>query len=496
MASAMAFKCDNLRLTGQGCSADHREKTTMNMLRSGLLALMLPLASSSLAQTDYPIQTNPKSGGEGSVAQSDHNAYSLPQANLAMSERLNFSVGNSFFRNPWVIAPASTDARDGLGPLFNTNSCQGCHIKDGRGHPHEPGEPPVSIFLRLAVLGDPDENAEAIRQHGFIPAPVYGTQLQTAAIPGMEPEADLLLEWKEREEKLADGTVVKLREPVFTIENPRYGPLPEGLLTSPRVAPPMIGLGLLEAIPEEDILAAEDPDDRDGNGISGRANRVWDKATKTSGVLGRFGLKAAEPNVMQQSMGAFAGDMGLTSTLAPHTDCTPEQGCERFPNGGDIEVSDKIANFVGFYASSLAVPERRDMDDMDVQKGAKLFNEAGCAACHTPRYVTGQVNGRPDLSGQEIWPYTDLLLHDMGPGLADNRPEFLANGQEWRTAPLWGVGLAQLINPRAGFLHDSRARTLEEAILWHGGEAQAAKEVYRALDAQQRATLIRFLESL
>ena len=468
----------------------------MNMLRNGLLALMLPLTSVSAAQAEHPIQTTLNSGGDGSVEQSDHNAYSLPQANMAMSERLNFSVGNSFFRNPWVIAPSSTDARDGLGPLFNTNSCQGCHIKDGRGHPHEPGEPPVSIFLRLAVEGDPDEHADALRQHGFIPAPVYGTQLQTAAIPGMEPEADLLLEWEEQEETLADGTKVSLRKPVFTIDNPRYGPLPEGLLISPRVAPPMIGLGLLEAIPEADILAAEDPDDQNGDGISGRANRVWDRETQTGGVLGRFGLKAVEPNVMQQSMGAFAGDMGLTSSLVPHTDCTPEQNCERFPDGGEIEVSDKIANFIEFYASSLAVPKRRNMNDPQVQAGARLFNEAGCAGCHTPRHMTGEAEGRPDLSNQEIWPYTDLLLHDMGEGLADGRPEFLANGREWRTPPLWGIGLAQQINPRAGFMHDGRARTLEEAILWHGGEAEAAKQVYRALDKDNRRALIKFLESL
>lgn len=469
----------------------------MNMSRGCVLALLLPLASTGMAQPDtYPIQTTPHSGGQGSVSQSDHNAYSLPQSNMAMSERLNFSVGNSFFRNPWVIAPASTDARDGLGPLFNTNSCQGCHIKDGRGHPHEPGEVPVSIFLRLAVEGDAELNAETMRQYGFIPAPVYGTQLQTAAIPGMEPEADLLLEWTLHQETLADGTVVELREPVFTIENPRYGPLPEGLLVSPRVAPPMIGLGLIGAIPAAAILAAEDPDDLNGDGISGRANRVWDKATQTSGVLGRFGLKAAEPNIKQQSLGAFAGDMGLTSSLAPHTDCTPEQNCERFPDGGEIEVSDKIANFVSFYAASLAVPERRNMDAPDVQAGAVLFNDMGCAACHTPRHVTGHAEGRPDLSEQEIWPYSDLLLHDMGEGLADHRPEFLADGREWRTSPLWGVGLAQQVNPRAGFLHDARARTLEEAILWHGGEAEAAQQAYRALNATDRNAVIKFLESL
>ncbi len=199
---------------------------------------------------------------------------------------------------------------------------------------------------------------------------------------------------------------------------------------------------------------------------------------------------------MQQSMAAFAGDLGVTSTMFAHDDCTPTQGCDAHPNGGVPEVSDKIAGFIEFYASSLAVPARRDINDAQVRAGAALFNEAQCAACHTPRHVTGEVADRPDLSNQEIWPYTDLLLHDMGPGLADHRDEFLASGTEWRTPPLWGIGLALRVNPRAGFLHDGRARTLEEAILWHDGEARGAADTYRALARDDRDALIRFLESL
>ncbi|WP_022962608.1 di-heme oxidoredictase family protein [Halopseudomonas pelagia] len=459
-----------------------------------LLAIQLLLTACD-SSVEYPLQTTPDTGGEGTVEQADHNAYSLPQSNLPMTSRLDFSVGNSFFRNPWVIAPSSTDARDGLGPLFNTNSCQGCHIKDGRGHPPARGETAVSLFLRLSVPADAKADALILKQHGFLPAPVYGSQLQTAAIPGMQPEADLIIEWAEREKMLADGTSVSLREPTYRIENPAYGPLPANLLVSPRVAPPMIGLGLLEAIPEADILAAVDPDDSNADGISGRANYVWNRATETT-VLGRFGWKAAEPNVMQQSMGAFAGDMGLTSTLVPHTDCTAVQDCGRFAHGGEPEVSDTVANFVAFYARSLAVPARRDLDNADVTRGAQLFNQSGCAGCHTPRHVTGEVAGRADLSNQTIWPYTDLLLHNMGPELADGRPEFLADGNEWRTPPLWGIGLAQQINPRAGFLHDGRAETLEQAILWHGGEAEQAVEHYRQLSNEQRGALILFLESL
>lgn len=460
----------------------------------GLLAATLVLVGCEPA-VSYPVQTTIDTGGEGTVQQADHNAYSLPQANLPMSSRLDFSVGNSFFRNPWVVAPSSTEARDGLGPLFNTNSCQGCHIKDGRGHPPATGETAVSLFLRLSVPANPDRDAQVLQQHGFLPAPVYGSQLQTGAIPGMQPEANLVIEWQPLEKVLADGTRVTLRSPSYRIDSPNYGPLPQALMVSPRVAPPMIGLGLLEAIAEADILAAADPNDSNGDGISGRANAVWDKDAKQT-VLGRFGWKAAEPNVMQQSMGAFAGDMGLTSTLIPHDDCTAEQDCQRFAHGGNPEVSDKVANFVAFYARSLAVPARRHLDDERVTEGAQLFNDSGCAACHTPRHITADVPGRPDLSNQTIWPYTDLLLHDMGSELADGRPEFLADGNEWRTPPLWGIGLAQQINPRAGFLHDGRAETLEQAILWHGGEAESATEQYRQLSSQQRNALVLFLESL
>lgn len=464
-----------------------------------LLALSASLLSTAAAvmaaASSLPVQDTPLTGGDGTVKQFDHNAYSQPQANLSMTKRLDFSVGNSFFRNPWVEAPASTEARDGLGPLFNTNSCQGCHIKDGRGHPPNADAPSVSLFLRLAVPADPEADAELLRTHGFKPAPVYGSQLQTAAISGMKPEADMVLEWETITETYDDGDKLELRKPVYSIRNPNYGPLPENLFTSPRVAPPMIGLGLLQAIRESTLLDLADPEDQNSDGISGKVNRVWDAEAQQT-VVGRFGWKAAEPNIHQQSMGAFAGDMGLTSSIKWSTDCTPEQKCNQFPHGGEPEVSDKVADFVTFYASSLAVPARRNLESPKVQKGAYLFNDIGCAGCHTSYYTTGTIKDRPDLSNQAIWPYTDLLLHDMGEGLADGRDEFLANGHEWRTPPLWGIGLAQSVNPLAGFLHDGRARTIEEAILWHDGEAAAATNRFKALPKDQRKALLKFLESL
>lgn len=470
---------------------------TRKQLAGAILPLIISASLSAGAGThaDFPLQETSNTGGDGTVEQFDTNAYSLPQGNLSMTKRLDFSVGNSFFRNPWVEAPASTTARDGLGPLFNTNSCQGCHIKDGRGHPPGVDEPPVSLFLRLAVPAVPEADKDVLLTNGFKPAPVYGSQLQTAALPGAKAEADMVLRWKAFTKTLADGTEVELREPLYTIENPNYGPLPDDLLISPRVAPPMIGMGLLEAIPIADIEARADPQDADGDGVSGKLNQVWNLETEQT-APGLFGWKAAEPNVHQQSMGAFAGDMGLTSSLKPATDCTAAQECDRFPDGGQPEVSDKIANFVTFYAKSLAVPARRNMGDPAVQKGARLFNETGCASCHTPRHITGTDPDRPDLSQQTIWPYTDMLLHDMGAALADGRDEFLANGNEWRTPPLWGIGLAQTVNPQAGFLHDGRARTLEEAILWHGGEAAPAVARFSQFSAENRRALLDFLKSL
>ncbi|WP_275287818.1 di-heme oxidoredictase family protein [Halomonas elongata] len=459
-----------------------------------LLAFLVLSGPGLTNAAQAPIQDTPLTGGDGTVQQFDHNAYSLPLDNMAMTDRLDFSVGNSFFRNPWVEAPASTKARDGLGPLLNTNSCQGCHIKDGRGHPPSGDKRAVSLFLRLSLPPDGADDATLTRL-GVRPVPGYGRQLQTAAITGAEPEGEMRLHYTERDVRLDDGEIVTLREPHYTIDSPAYGPLPDDLQVSPRVAPPMIGLGLLEALPAEALEAAADPEDADGDGISGRVNRVWDDR-RGSTVLGRFGWKAGEPSIEQQSLHAFAGDMGLTSNLVPGTDCMPSQSCDRFPDGGTPEVSDKIARFVTFYAGSLAVPARRDMDDPAVHAGAETFNALGCAACHTPRHETPPDASRAALADQTIWPYSDLLLHDMGDTLADGRPEFEASGSEWRTPPLWGIGLARDVNPRAGFLHDGRARTLEEAILWHGGEADASAAAYRALPARRRADLIRFLESL
>jgi CxxC motif-containing protein (DUF1111 family) len=437
------------------------------------------------------------SGGATTVFKTDVNAFSLPSANIPITRRDNFFVGNAFFKNPWVQAPSTTTARDGLGPLFNTNACQSCHIKDGRGHPPAgPHDDAVSMLVRLSIPAASGAEKTGLEKSGVVAEPVYGDQLQDFAIQGVAAEGRVQVRYQEIPVKFADGEVVKLRKPVVTISDPGYGPMHPQVMMSARVAQPMIGLGLLDAIAETDILAHADPEDMNRDGISGRANRVWDVQHKRT-TAGRFGWKAGQPNVRQQSAGAFNGDIGITSSLFPAQPCTPKQtACRKAPAGGQPEVSDDILDFVTFYARNLAVPVRRKVDDPVVLKGKRLFFEAGCSSCHVPKFTTATLEGFPELSGQVIRPYTDLLLHDMGEGLADGRPEFLANGREWRTQPLWGIGLTQTVNGHTYFLHDGRARNLAEAILWHGGEAEGSKRTFLTMGKAERESLIAFLESL
>lgn len=439
-------------------------------------------------------------GGKATVNKRDVNAFSMPSANLSPVRRLDFSVGNSFFRSPWVIAPSTTTARDGLGPLFNTNACQNCHIKDGRGHPPEADDVnAVSMLVRLSIPDDPAQ-AELIKKNGVLPEPTYGGQLQDMAVPGVEPEGRVRIEYEPMPVSFRDGTVVELRKPTLSITHLGYGPMHPETRASVRVAPPMIGLGLLEAIPDAAILANADPDDKDGDGISGRPNWVWDDEQQTV-VMGRFGWKAGQPNLNQQNVHAFSGDMGLTTSLRNFDDCTPTQtDCLAAPNGngpdGEPEVSDNILRLVLFYSRNLGVPARRNIENPQVLAGKNLFYKAGCQQCHTPQFKTRHDAAEPELANQVIRPYSDLLLHDMGAELADNRTEFQATGREWRTPPLWGIGLAQTVSGHARFLHDGRARDLLEAVLWHGGEAQAAQRQVLAFDAEQRAALLAFLNSL
>ncbi|MFJ3010193.1 di-heme oxidoredictase family protein [Pseudomonas fluorescens] len=468
-----------------------------------LSALFLALGLSACDDAPRFTKAEPgeaRSGGAATVRKTDQNAFSLPSANLPPSRRVDFSVGNSFFRSPWVIAPSTTTARDGLGPLFNTNACQNCHIKDGRGHPPAPDAAnAVSMLVRLSIPDSP-VYAKVIEQVGVVPEPVYGGQFQDMAVPGVTPEGKVRVEYTPVPIRFKDGTEVELRKPVLQFSQLGYGPMHPDTRFSARVAPPMIGLGLLEAIPEEAILANAAAQAKENNGINGRANRVWDDAQQKT-VMGRFGWKAGQPNLNQQNVHAFSGDMGLTTSLRPFDDCTDAQtACKQAPNGngpdGEPEVSDNILRLVLFYTRNLAVPARRGVSDEQVLAGKNLFFQAGCQSCHTPKYTTAANAAEPELANQVIRPYSDLLLHDMGDGLADNRAEFQASGRDWRTPPLWGIGLTQAVSGHTQFLHDGRARNLLEAVLWHGGEAQKAQQQVLSFNAEQRAALLAFLNSL
>jgi len=438
----------------------------------------------------------------------NRDAFSQSSANMSFEQELDFKVGNGVFRKKWVSAPASTKSSDGLGPIFNARSCQLCHIKDGRGHPPKanwPQDDAISMFLRLSIPPrDAVETADLkSRKRNVIPEPTYGGQLQDLAIQGHDGEGKMHVEYVPKNVTLAGGEIVELRAPKYSVTDLKYGPLHPQTMMSARVAPQMIGLGLLEAVTESDILKLADPDDRDGDGISGRPNQVW-SVEKKKVMLGRFGWKAGNPTVAQQSAEAFAGDIGISNSLIPKPsgDCTNNQSdCLGAPNGnsakaGNVEIGQELLDLVAFYSRNLAVPKRRKPAGSAILKGKALFYGAGCAGCHRPKMKTGTSVEDVHLRDQLIWPYTDLLLHDMGAGLADHRPEGAADGYEWRTAPLWGIGLTPHVNGHSFYLHDGRARSLKEAILWHDGEAKSARDAFAEMLKVDRERLIAFVKSL
>ena len=428
-------------------------------------------------------------GGDTTAFTTTRNAFGLSARNLNNQQRRTFVVGNSFFRQNWVTAPASTEARDGLGPTFNALSCSSCHLRDGRGKPPDgPDDGERGLLLRLSIPGV-DANGNSV------PEPAYEGQLQDRAIIGVPAEGQFTIVYQEIPGTFDDGETYSLRSPTYEFRDLAFGPMHAETMTSPRVAPAIVGMGLMEAILEAIILRAADPDDANGDGISGRANMVWDER-KGGLSLGRFGWKANQPSVEQQTAGAFLGDLGITSPLFPEENCTSVQtDCLTAPNGGVPEIDAERLAKVVLYTQTLAVPAMRDFHVPEVRQGADLFVQAGCAVCHTPQYTTG-THELEALSDQTIFPYTDLLLHDMGSELADGRPEFDAGGQEWRTPPLWGIGLVETVSGHTMFLHDGRARDLVEAILWHGGEGSKARDAFKSFIKEERDALIRFLNSL
>jgi CxxC motif-containing protein (DUF1111 family) len=444
------------------------------------------VSKSSLRQTllAYPVSIN--LGGDTTRPLVATNAFSFPAANLPPETTRAFSFGNRLFNTNWVEAPASVKSFDGLGPLFNRVSCSGCHTKDGRGQPPATGIGPFdSMLLRISLPGLGRNNAPR-------PVPNYGDQLSERAINGVEAEAKVSITYNEIAGRYGDGETYFLRNPTYTISDAAYGALPAGILISPRVAPQMIGLGLLDAVPDLTLQELADPNDKDGDGISGRTNTVWNTITLES-AIGRFGWKASQPDLRNQNAAAALGDIGLTSDIHPKENCEPSQTrCTSAVNGGAPEIKTEFFDKLTLYTATLAVPAQRNNVD---PQGAVFFRQMGCAACHFPTLKSGP-SSIPEVANQTFHPYTDLLLHDMGERLSDHRPDFAATGNEWRTPPLWGLGLVPKVNGHNTLLHDGRARGFAEAILWHGGEAETSKEAFRNAPKSQREALIAFLKSL
>ena len=416
------------------------------------------------------------------------NAFGFEIDGLSFQQLATFASGNSLFNQTWVSSPASTTGRDGLGPTFNARACATCHFKDGRGFPLINGTNSNGFLMRISLDGQ-DINGDAI------PVPGYGLQLQDLANNGIQYETKINVNYQIINGTYADGSEYQLQKPIYTFQEEQFGSL-AGINTSPRVAQQTIGLGLISALPDIEIIKFEDINDSDNDGISGRANFVYNYETNTT-ALGKYGWKANAPSLKQQIAGAFHGDMGLTTSIFSEQNCpSPQQDCFDAPNGVTPEVTDNQLDKVLFYQAHLAVPNRRNYLDEDVQQGRVLFTELNCIGCHAINQTTGTDAESEFLENITIKPYSDFLLHDMGDALADNRNDFNANGNEWRTQPLWGIGLIETVNNHTNLLHDGRARNIEEAILWHGGKAETIKQNFKNLSVQKRQQLIDFVNSL
>ena len=438
-------------------------------------------------------------GGKTTNEVENKNSFSLSARNLEEHMKINFLVGNALFERIWEDAKLSKNiAKDGLGPFFSAKSCESCHISDGRGHlPKSASDNTVSVVIQISK--DSKNSDSKIKN---VEDSTYGGQISEFSVEGVVKEADISFNYEYVPSVYEDGRVVQLRKPVIKISNLNYGSFDDRTNFSARIAQPMIGLGLIENISSTDIIANADEDDVNNDNITGKANMVWNSVLN-EWSLGRFGWKASQPTVYQQTADAFFHDMGLSNNLHINSyNCSDKQkDCENAIDGSsdefdNFEVSNDQLNLVTFYSSQLGVPIRRNIDSADVIAGKKIFYQLNCQSCHVDKFVTKKNGSYANLSNQIIYPYSDFLLHDMGKGLADGVSEYNATGQEWRTPPLWGIGLTKVVSEEYGFLHDGRARTLEEAILWHGGEANKIIQEFKKLNKIEVNQLVSFIESL
>ncbi len=419
--------------------------------------------------------------------------YMQPVPGLTHSQLQKFKAGEKQFKAPWVVFPL-LGGEWGLGPTFLANACVGCHVQAGRGRTFD--QPGAIAFHQLLRLSLPGEGADG----GPLPHPNYGDQLQVFGVnvglkENLKPgEAELYVDWLDESVTLPDGTQVALRKPSIRIEKPNFGPIDANVLTSLRNTQVVFGMGYLEAVTEADILALAEV--QRTQGLNGRPNYVRDDIGQRT-ALGRFGWKANQPSVRQQIAAAFHGDMGVTSSLYIEENCPPVQtACRAMPPGNRPELLDYSWDELNFWSVALDAPPARDQDNPQIIRGRETFEKARCAQCHVPEMRTGDYPLLPAISKKTFRAYTDLLLHDMGDGLADGRPDFKAGPRDWRTAPLWGIGLSAQVNGSTNLLHDGRARNVLEAILWHGGEAKASRDLFAGLSKQERDDLIAFVNSL
>lgn len=418
------------------------------------------------------------------------NVFTQAVSGLNDEELDTFIMGRSFFTIPWVTAPSVTSARDGLGPLFNANTCASCHL-DNLSAPvlNTNHQPTRALVFKLS---QPSKHKEKNTHEMLIVDPVYGGQVAINGSKDVPFEATPTIIIKKRIVTYPDGQQTLIREFFPSLTNLNYGELAPDTKLSLRQAPTLLGLGLISQLSEQQILANADPDDADGDGISGRVNRVFNPLSQSIGI-GRFGHKASQPSILTQTADAAANDMGLTNPLFPDELCSDRQtACKNAPRGrktafGDIDLPQHRLRSMAFFINHLKAP-KTDFSRLtsEQKRGAALFKTIGCQSCHMASFTTP--------SGVTFQPFSDFLLHDMGERLADNRPEFLATAREWRTAPLWGTG-AKVRNKRQ-FLHDGRANTPEQAILWHDGEAYISKRKFMALLHSERRALLTFLEAL
>lgn len=456
---------------------------------------ILPLLLLSCSKNDSPtpdeyegidlpnISERTYAGGATTVFSVNSKAYSAPAENLTEADNLRHDEGDAMFEVTFVSDPSQP--YHGLGPIYNSNSCISCHPGDGRAAFPTDLVRSRGFFMRVSLPGA-DSNGSPI------PVPGFGTQVQNHAITGFKPEGTFGVSYTDSIVNFKDGTKVTLKVPHYTLTGVS-ATVPPNILISPRTSMPIYGLGLLEFIPEADLKALEDVEDKNKDGISGKINYVWDGVHKRT-MVGRFGWKANTATLLDEAAGSFSGDLGVTNHYYPIEIGKGQAFSDDGNTDGDQMTKDQV-DATEFYLRTLAVPAARNMNKKSVRNGARIFEGIGCAKCHVAkqRTLAAPINA---LANQTFYPYTDMLLHNMGPALADRRPDFLADGYEWRTRPLWGIGLQEIASGHTNFLHDGRAKNITEAILWHGGESERSKAIFLKLKKKEREDLLEFLNSI